>query len=128
MVELGRVDIIAEVSTLASHMAMPREGHLDALFDVCCYLKRQHNSRFVFDPTYPDIDWSIFMQLDWKHFYGDIVEAVPPDAPEPRGKEVDIRMFVNSDHAGDKLTRRSRSGYFIFLNSALISWLSKKQA
>ena len=50
------------------------------------------------------------------------------DAPEPRGKEVDLRLYVDSDHAGDKLHRRSRTGYFIFLNSALVNWLSKKQA
>ena len=37
-------------------------------------------------------------------------------------------MWVDSDHAGDKVTRRSRTGYFIFLNTALINWLSKKQA
>jgi len=122
------VDIITEVSTLASHMAMPREGHLDALFDVFCYLKRKHNSRLVSDHTYPEIKWDAFKEHDWKHFYGDVAEAIPPDAPEPRGKEVDLRMFVDSDHAGDKLTRRSRSGYFVFLNSSLISWLSKKQA
>ena len=38
IVELGRVDIITEVSILASHMAMPREGHLEAFFmflDIC---------------------------------------------------------------------------------------------
>ena len=128
MVELGRVDIITEVSTLASHMALPREGHLDALFNVFSYLKKRHNSRLVFDPTYPEIDWSRFMEHDWTHFYGDIQEAIPPDAPEPRGKEFDIRMYVDSDHAGDKQNRRSRSGHFIFLNSALVGWSSKKQA
>ena len=37
-------------------------------------------------------------------------------------------MWVYSDHAGDKVTRRSRTEYFIFLNTALINWLSKKQA
>ena len=37
-------------------------------------------------------------------------------------------MWVDSDHAGDKITRRSRTGYFIFLNTALINWLGKKQA
>ena len=37
-------------------------------------------------------------------------------------------MWVDSDHSGDKMTRRSRTGYFIFLNTALIDWLSKKQA
>ena len=37
-------------------------------------------------------------------------------------------MWVDSDHAGDKMTRRLCTGYFIFLNTALIDWLSKKQA
>ena len=36
-------------------------------------------------------------------------EAIPPNAPEPRGKEVDLRLFMDSDHAGEKLTRRSRA-------------------
>jgi len=57
-----------------------------------------------------------------------VKEAIPPNMPEPQGKEVDIRLFVDSDHAGDKTTRRSRTGFFIYVNSALVSWLSKKQA
>ena len=60
-------------------------------------------------------------------FYGDVTEAIPPNAPERRGKYVDLRMWVDSDHTGDKMKRRSRTGYFIFLNTALIDWLSKKQ-
>ena len=30
MVEIGRIDIATEVSILSSHLAYPREGHLDA--------------------------------------------------------------------------------------------------
>jgi len=51
--------------------------------------------------------------------------------PTPRclgGKEVDVRMFVDSDHTGDKLTRRSRTGFLIYVHTALIQWLSKKQS
>ena len=55
-------------------------------------------------------------------------EAIPPNAPKPRGKEFDMRIFVDSDHAGEKITRKSRTGYIIFLNKAPIAWLSKKQA
>mgnify|MGYP000061512350 CR=1 FL=1 len=44
---------------------------------------------------------------EWKEFYGDVTEAIPTNAPEPHGKEVDVRMMVDSDHAGDKSTRRS---------------------
>ena len=36
-------------------------------------------------------------------------------------------MMVDSDHAGDKSTRRSRSGILIFVNNALVDWLSKRQ-
>ena len=60
--------------------------------------------------------------------YGDVTKAIPPNAPDPRGKSVELLMWVDSDHAGDKMTRQSCTGYFIFLNTALIDWLSKKQA
>jgi hypothetical protein len=36
-------------------------------------------------------------------------------------------MMVNSDHAGDKTTQQSRTGFLIFLNMLLINWLSQKQ-
>ena len=37
-------------------------------------------------------------------------------------------MFVDSYHAGDKSDRRSRTGYMIFMNMAMINWHTKKQA
>jgi hypothetical protein len=37
-------------------------------------------------------------------------------------------MYVDSDHAGEKKTIRTRLGFFVFINGALIQWLSKKQA
>jgi hypothetical protein len=127
MVELGRVDIITETSLLASQTAMPREGHLDAMFRMFAYLKIKHNSRMVFDPTYPKVDMNDFKDCDWKNFYGNVKEAIPLDAPESRGKEVDLRLYVDSDHAGEQLTRRSRTGYFIFMNTAPVTWFSKRQ-
>ena len=78
------------------------------------YLKWKHNSRLFFDPTYPDIDFDTFNDgAEWKKFYGDVTEAIPPNAPDPRGKSVDLRMWVDSDHAGDKMTRRSISAVFM---------------
>ena len=100
---------------------MPREGHLDALFLIFAYLKVKHNSRMVFDPSYPEIDKSDFKICDWKNFYGNAKKAIPTDVPEARGKEIEIRLYVDSDHAGEQWTRRSRTGYIIFLNMAPIS-------
>ena len=82
----------------------------------------------VFNPTYPTPDMSIFQEHDWCDFYGDTKEAVPTNSSKPRGKEVDMRIFVDSDHAGDKPTRQYGTGYIILLNNAPIAWLSNKQA
>jgi hypothetical protein len=43
MVELSRIDMMTEVSMLASHLAMPREGHLEAIFHIYAYLKQKYN-------------------------------------------------------------------------------------
>ena len=48
IVELGRVDIINQVSILASHMAMPREGNLESIFYFFGYLQMKNKSCIVF--------------------------------------------------------------------------------
>ena len=91
------------------------------------FVGHKHNARLAFDPTYPSIDLNDFIESEWNEFYGDVAEPMPADMPKPLGKEVDVRAFVDSDHAGDKRTRRSRTGYLIYLNMALVDWFSKKQ-
>ena len=59
----------------------------------------------VFDPTYPFVDYDAFPDSDWTEFYGKVEETIPPNAPAPRDWEVQVRMYVDSDHAGDKQTR-----------------------
>ena len=60
--------------------------------------------------------------------YIDAKEEIPPNAPPPRGNYVQINCFVDSDHAGDRITRRSHTGILMYLNKAPISWYSKKQS
>jgi hypothetical protein len=81
----------------------------------------------VFDDNLPHIDEQRFTPANWTEFYRYAKEAMPPNAPEPRGKAVDIYAFVDADHAGDRITRRSQTGILIFLNRAPILWYSKKQ-
>lgn len=104
---------------LSSHVAMPREGHLEALLHVFAHIKQKHNSRLAFDPTYPTIDERKFKKYDWAEQYYGAKEPIPSDAPEALGKAVDLRLYVDSDHAGEKLTRRSRTGWLIYMQSAL---------
>jgi hypothetical protein len=126
-VELGRIDIITEVSMFSTHLCLPREGHLEAVFHVFAYLGLHHNAIVVFDPTYPSVGIGNFIKTDWKFMYGDVKEMIPSDAPASRGKEVDLRLFVDSDHDGEQFTRRSRTGFVIYLSMAPIVWLSKRQ-
>ena len=65
MVELGRIDVCCEISMLSSHLALPREGHLEEVFHVFAYLKKHMNSEIVFDPTFPEIDMNDFQKQDW---------------------------------------------------------------
>jgi hypothetical protein len=126
-IELGRIDIITEVSMLSTYLCLPREGYLEAVFRVFAYLGLHHNARVVFDPTYPAVDMGTFIMTDWKSMYGDVKEMIPPGAPIPRGKEVELSLFVDSDHAGEQFTRRSRTVFVIYLNMAPIVWFYKRQ-
>lgn len=83
----------------------------------------------VFDPTEPDIYTSQFHTEDWSAAsYGECKEELPKNAPAPRGISFTMRVFEDSDHAWDSITRSSHTGFIVFLNSAPIHWFSKKQA
>jgi hypothetical protein len=128
MVELEQIDIATKISMLLSYLACPRKGHLENALHIMGYLQLKHTSRLIFDLTHPDIDQTAFPTFEWMEFYGDMEEAIPPDVPPPLGKDIDLRMMVDSDHAGEKRTRCSHTGFIIFCNLAHITWLSKQQA
>ena len=124
---------------MSLHLALPRCGHLEALFYVFAYLQAHHNAEMVFDPSEPELDMPMFPREDWGlSIYGDVSEELPPqkpfeefgpaDMPEPRGKPFRIVVYVDCDLGGDSVTRRSRTGYAVFLNNAPLFWMSKKQS
>ena len=70
-VELGRVDILYEVATMLTHLAMPRIGHLEELLHIFGYLKQRLKRKLAFDPDNPMIDERRFKQYNWYDFYRD---------------------------------------------------------
>ena len=54
-------------------------------------------------------------------------EEEPPRKKEPLGNPVTMTCFVDADHAGNKVTRRSHTGFIIYLNNAPIDWFSNRQ-
>ena len=47
--------------------------------------------------------------------------------PEPKRKSVTVSCFVDANHAGNVITRRSHTGIIIYVQNAPIIWFSKRQ-
>jgi hypothetical protein len=54
-------------------------------------------------------------------------EELPPNMPEPLGHPVNMYTFVDANHAGNVVTRRSHTGILLFLQNSPIIWLSRRQ-
>ena len=81
----------------------------------------------MFDSSNPILSESLFTDYDWFDFYRGAKERLPPNMPNARGLPVTMSMFVDADHAGNKVNRKSQTGVLIFLNRAPIHWFSKRQ-
>ena len=115
-------------------MVSPRIGHLKQLINIVSYLKKHDRSTLMMDPHQLDIQWNgndddnpDKKRIIMKTIYRDAIEDLPANAPECRGKEVQLSAYCDADHAGDKSNRRSHTGILIFGNMGPISWYSKKQ-
>jgi hypothetical protein len=77
-----------------------------------------------------DFDRSLFLRQDWSfslYGYAGLEEEMPPDMPTPHGLTMMMRVYIDSNHAGDLVTWCSWTGFIVFLNNAPIYWSSKKQ-
>jgi hypothetical protein len=127
--EIGRVDILLEVSLLSQYQANPREGHLEQLLHVFAFLKHHPKLTLYLSPELPIIDYGVFQtkKEDFSEIYRDADEPLPHRMPVPRGRSIVTTAYVDASHAANKKTRRSHTGYVIFLNRAPVVWYSKRQ-
>ena len=128
--ELGRVDILHEISILSQHQAAPREGHMEEILKIISYLKRKPKLTLYMNPERPRFKDHVMFTSDakeFKEYYRDAKELMPHRMPEPRGLPVVTSAFVDASHAANKKTRRSHSGHVIFVNRAPVKWYSKRQ-
>ena len=127
--EMGRVDILYELSVLSTYQAAPRQGHLDQALHIFGYLKHKPKITLYLDPTRMPVVANVFRDNahEFKEQYRDAKEMIPHDRPQPRGNSIRITAYVDSDHASNQATRRSHTGYIIFINRAPILWYSKRQ-
>lgn len=132
IIELGRIDIAFEVSALSRFLAAPRTGHLLQCIHIFKYLDIHQESALAFDHAklnigFPPGQAPADLQAKMKAYYKDAKEDIPTKYPQPRGRSVQMNVFVDASHAGDKVTRRSQTGIILYCNMAPIIWYSKKQ-
>ena len=92
------------------------------------FLRQKHNAELVLDPSSVLIDENLFPSEDWTNSPYNLEKYESfTDVPDLLGKVFQLIAYVDADHAGDLITRRSRTGFIIYLNNAPILWTSKKQ-
>lgn len=126
-VELGRIDMYTEVSLLSQHLALPRVGHLEAVYHIFAYLNKHEKSSIIFDPTDPILITPTMAKPDWSSFNDNLDEELPPRMPQPLGNPVNIHVFVDANHAGNVVTRRSHTNILVFIQNSPVIWVSRRQ-
>ncbi|KAL5540841.1 hypothetical protein UlMin_043811 [Ulmus minor] len=101
-------DISFSVNRLSQFLANPRAPHLKAVQRVLQYIK-QSPGQGLFFPASSNVQLRAF------------AEASFPNIPE-----VQFKVFADADWGTCPDTRRSISGFCVFLGDSLISWKSKK--
>jgi Reverse transcriptase (RNA-dependent DNA polymerase) len=94
-----RPDIAHAVSMCSRFSHNPSDAHLTAAKKILRYIKRSPMDKLLIDGK----------------INGEITNKMI------------IEVYCDADWAGDKLTRRSTTGYVIKVNNSIVSWLSKKQ-
>jgi hypothetical protein len=129
LITLGRFDIQYAISTMSQYSMAPRRGHMDELQRVFGYLTKYPQAKIPIDVADPPIikECVFTTGQQWIEFYPDASEGIPGDMLEPKGMEARLTVYVDADHARNKVTRRSVTGIIMLLNNTPLVWISKRQ-
>ena len=107
LVVAGRFDINYAISSLSRYAAEPRRGHLGLAEDVLGYLKKYPARGHIINPKPPKIDTKysvVQLKEDFGGQYQYFQEDLDPRFPIPLVPEIDVNIFVDANHAHDKVT------------------------
>jgi hypothetical protein len=132
VVTIGRLDVAYSTMSLSRFSACPRKGHLERALKVFGYLKKRPNRRICVDSRDPMLlGFEKELEQDFRSSlsgdYPDSSEEIDTELPVPLIDEISITGFVDSDHAHDKITRRSVTGMIIMLGRTPVFYSSKRQ-
>ena len=92
------------------------------------YLDTYPNGQIIIDTKLHDrSQYTPARREAWDELYPDATEDLPENMPTPKGKEIQITVFVDANHARDKVTRRSVTGILVLLNNTPVRFYCKRQ-
>jgi hypothetical protein len=102
---------------------------MEQYLHIVAFLKKHPKITLYMSPELPRIDYGDFQtkREDFAEIHRDANELLPHRMPIPRGRRVVTTAFVDTSHAANKVTRRSHTGYDVFINRAPIVWYSNRQ-
>jgi hypothetical protein len=99
---IGRLDIAFAVSSLSRFSAAPRVHHLDLVFHLFGYLKKNPNRRIVIDSRPLVVDAELqtdSFHPDFIEDYPDATEDIDEALPTPYSRELETSVFLDANHA-----------------------------
>ena len=125
LVTIGRFDLCFAMSSLSRFGNCPRETHLTLLLHVFGYLKKWPAKSIGIDPRpRPVPEGATKFEAAFRDDYDYAIQDMEVDyrsiCPPPIGEPLDVSVCFDMDHAHNKKTRRSITG-FCALSAQLLS-------
>ena len=112
VVELGRIEIAYETYVLSWYLVQPQTGHFVQVFHIFKYLGIHKDTYLGIKPTIYELLEPLTINRKIKqtnNMYPDTVKDFPQNYLPPIGYPIYVSYFVDSNHAGGKTTRSSKS-------------------
>ena len=58
--EIGRVDVLHEISLMSQYQTNPQEGHLEQVLHIFAFMKKNPKLTLYMDPSLLKLDYSLF--------------------------------------------------------------------
>ena len=112
-IEVGRIDILTEISSFISTLVLPKKGNLENFKRIFRYLHKNFGKkqrRMAYDPMYEPTDENVFEVVgrdldEWKNFYPDSKEMIPRHMLEALVKYAVIKAYMDANNAGNMANR-----------------------
>ena len=125
----ARMDITHAVSSVSRFAAKPREGHMRRALKIIGFLKKYPKKGYIIDPRNPiSVEKYSDVIPDFGNQYDKFEEDIDEKIPKAIMKELDVTIFVDSNHGHDLVTGKSITGVIIFVGRTPIKYFSKRQS